>query len=137
MLALGVQYAVVPDVVGAVGIAVAIAPPSRIHHLAAYVHQMQRQWNLHPGIEQFGRIVRRDAFPLPKDIGDTIITTLGQTPASALTKTIELTDGPNEMVVAEVWRVAQEASGAIVKRNVHVILKKASEELAAVAAALA
>jgi hypothetical protein len=85
------------------------------------------------GSDQFGEVVRQDAFRLPKETGPDIFTTLGILPASALERTVELLDRAQEIVVAVVWK----HEGELVRRDAHVILKEPTTEAAAVAAALA
>lgn len=79
-----------------------------------------------------GELVRRDAFPLPKECGPEVYTTLGLQPFASLARTIELHDNENEIAVAIVWRLA----GDVVRRDAHVILKQASVVAEAIAASL-
>jgi hypothetical protein len=85
------------------------------------------------GPEKFGELVRQDAFPLPKEAGPDVSTTLGMVPFSQLKRVVELEDAAQELVVAVVWT----KDGVLVRRDAHVILKQPSVEAAGVAAALA
>jgi hypothetical protein len=85
------------------------------------------------GPEKFGELVRQDAFPLPKDAGPDVSTTLGMVPFSELERVVELTDAAQELVVAVVWR----KDGVLVRRDAHVIKKQLGVEASGVAAALA
>jgi hypothetical protein len=85
------------------------------------------------GPEKFGELVRQDAFPLPKDAGPDVSTTLGMVPFSELERVVELTDAAQEIVVAVVWR----KDGVLVRRDAHVIKKQLGVEASGVAAALA
>lgn len=76
-------------------------------------------------------LVRRDTFRIGKALGDTVTTTLGQTPRAQLQRLVEVEDNDAELVVAEVFKVG----GEIVHRSVHVV-KKVGVEAAAVAAAI-
>jgi len=77
-------------------------------------------------------LVRRDAFPLPKEAGPLVYTTRGELPYTDLHRTIELTDTATEIAVAIVWRLA----GELVRRDAHVILKEPSVVAEAIAASL-
>jgi len=79
-------------------------------------------------------LVRRDAFRVQKQTGDVITTTLGPMPRTMFARVVEVEDNENEMVVAEVFK--DRATGAIVHRSVHVVLKQASVEATGVAAAI-
>jgi hypothetical protein len=77
-------------------------------------------------------LVRRDAFPIAKQTGDVITTTLGPMPRAQFARVVELEDAENELVVAEVFK--DRSTGAIVHRSVHVVLK--AVEATGVAAAI-
>lgn len=77
-------------------------------------------------------LVRRDAYPLPKETGPQVTTTLGPIPYAALSRTLELSDTDTEIAVAVCWR----KDGALVRRDAHVILKQPSVIAEAVAASL-
>jgi hypothetical protein len=82
-------------------------------------------------------LVRRDAYPLPKETDDPVITVDGLVPASELKRTVELIDDPEEIVVAVLWRPrAVDRADRIVKRSANVILKHPTVEAQAIAAAL-
>jgi hypothetical protein len=94
----------------------------------------------HQPAAQYGEIVRNEAYTLPKDTGVRspagvveVFTIHGLQPASAIARTVELTDTENEIVVAVLWRKDDE----VVRRDAHVILKRPSVEAAGIAAALA
>lgn len=71
-------------------------------------------------------LVRRDIFPLPKAVGDTVFTTLGDVERTKLRRTIEVSEDDNEFVVVEIFRMGDE----IVKRSPNVILKRGVEAAA-------
>lgn len=79
-----------------------------------------------------GELVRRDAYRFPIETGDTIYTIHGDVPRDTLIRTIEVTDGEQDIAVAVVWKQA----GEVVRRDVHLVLKHPTAESAAVAAAL-
>jgi hypothetical protein len=99
------------------------------------------RWQLPAGVDdrdaqgpaKFGELVRQDAFPLPKEAGPDVSTTLGMVPYAELKRVVELEDAAQELVVAVVWW----KDGVLVRRDAHVILKQPSVEAAGVAAALA
>lgn len=83
-----------------------------------------------------GDLVRRDAFPLPKnlDANGQVFTTKGflppQTPG--LTRVVLLSENDNELVVEERFTL----DGELVSNSPHVILKHPSVTASALAAAL-
>lgn len=81
------------------------------------------QWRLD------GELVRAEAYPLPKTLGETIVTSHGDLPAASLVRTIEILDPPGEIVVVEIYRLGDE----IVKRSPNVILKQPSVTADAIA----
>lgn len=79
-----------------------------------------------------GELVRRDAFPLPKEAGPLVFTTEGDRPIGELARVIEIHDRPAEIAVAIVWWLGS----TVVRRDAHVILKEPSVAATAVAASL-
>ena len=77
-------------------------------------------------------VVRREAYPLPKELGPLVHTTLGDVPIGDLVRTVELTDAPGDIAVAVTYRI----NGELVRRDAHVILKQASVVATALAATI-
>lgn len=73
-------------------------------------------------------LVRRDSFPLPKALGSVIYTSKGNVDRSNLARVVELSEGENEYIVVEIFRLGDK----IVKRSPNVILKKGTEASALV-----
>ncbi len=92
------------------------------------------EWRL-PGIEEgrcVGELVRRDAYRLPTVEGDPVHTAEGMIARAELERTVLVQENDREHVVAVEWR----RRGKIVRRDANVVLKQASVEARAVAAAL-
>lgn len=90
------------------------------------------EWRIPASEKVKAELVRRDAFPLPKETTEFVTTALGSTALSTLERTIEITDRENEIVIAVVWKQGD----ILVRRDANVILKKSSVTADAVAASL-
>lgn len=77
-------------------------------------------------------LVRRDAFPLPKEVGPMVYTVRGDLPIEQLERVVELSDTAAAYAVAVVWKL----DGVLVRRDAHVVMKEPSVTATGVAATL-